>query len=92
MEYLAGDYDGCNDRSRLWECKADYNKNQHFEHVNGHVYAPVVSKFTSKNSFDWKNGTLDEANWIVADDTLIERYQSCSFMDCLQLTDDLQGC
>ena len=27
MEYLAGDYDGCNDRSQLWECKADYNKN-----------------------------------------------------------------
>jgi len=51
-----------------------------------------VSKFTSKNTFDWKNGTLDDANWIVADDTLIERYQSCSFMDCLQLTDDLQGC
>lgn len=77
MEYLAGDFDGCDDRSRLWECKADFNKNKHFENVDGHVYAPVVIKFESRDTFAWMNDTtdlynLETATWQVADDLLID--------------------
>jgi len=51
MEYLAGDYDGCNDRERLWECKANAYKNWEFSNVDGHLYPPVVIQFEPKDTF-----------------------------------------
>ncbi len=79
MEYLAGDYDGCNDRERLWECKANAYKNWEFSNVDGHLYPPVVIQFEPKDTFAFWNDTSgiyieETATWVIADDTLVERF------------------